>query len=47
MKNWNIIGIGLTVIGAIVAIGQTIVGGKQQDETIQKEVQKAIQNLQK
>lgn len=47
MKNWNIIGIGLTALGAIITIGQTIVSGKQQEETIQKEVQKAIKQLQK
>lgn len=47
MKNWNIIGIGLTTIGAVITIAQNVIGNKQQEETIQKEVQKAIQNLQK
>lgn len=47
MKNWNIIGIGLTAIGAVITIAQNVIGNKQQEETIQKEVQKAIQNLKK
>lgn len=47
MKNWNIIGIALTAAGAVITIAQNVIGNKQQQETIQEEVQKAIRNLQK
>ena len=47
MKNWNVIGIALTAAGAVITIAQNVIGNKQQEETIQKEVQKAIKNLQK
>lgn len=42
----NIVGIGLTAVGAIVTVVQAVVGEKQQKATIQEEVQKAIKNLQ-
>lgn len=47
MKNWNVIGIVLTAAGAVITIAQSVIGNKQQEEMIQKEVQKAINNLQK
>ena len=38
----NVIGIALTATGAILSIAQAIVGEKQQQENIAKEVAKAM-----
>lgn len=38
----NVIGIALTAAGAILSIAQTVVGEKQQQENIAKEVAKAL-----
>lgn len=40
----NLIGMGLTAVGAVLTIAQAVVSDKQQKETIAEEVKKALAN---
>ena len=45
IDKWSVLGIACTAAGAVITIVQGIVGEKQQNETIRKEVKKVVAEL--
>ena len=45
MKNWKLVGLVTTVVGAVVSVISSLAESKRQDETIARKVSEAVAKL--